>query len=475
MSDETGAAETSAGHARLERVDWLSFGVTTLLALSVYLFTLAPEVSLGWSGALDVGAAYAGISPPPGYPAWTLYSWLFVRLIPFSNIAWRVAVGSAVAAALAGGLVAVTVSRGAKLLFDGTPAFLRLKPDELRMLRGVCGYVAGSALCFSSGLWGVAVVADFSAFSVLLMALILYRLLRWIETRRTRFCYEAFLYCGLLLTNSQELLIALPGIACLILFADRKLGRDVSLIVLPLAAIATLANQFSVWPLFPKEEKVALTVGADGGWWMFIWDILPWDVNFPLLAVFTGAVVFGIVAAVKTRRVGSEWKSALGAATCLLLGLAFYFYLPIASATDPPINWAYPRTFEGFTHMIGRFQHERVDPTRSPKEFPQQLWLLLSNASRDFGWPYLVAAAMSFCFVRRLSSTGRKWLFGLLAVGICTGPLLVAMLNPAPDRQSFEMLGEYLFVFHIVIAVCAGLGLVLLGTLAGKQPARQLT
>src|SRR5258706_9169689 len=88
-----------------QRTDWLGFGITALVALMVYLATLAPDVTLENSGVLVTGAAHAGVPWPAGLPVWTIYSWLFVHLLPFSNLAWRVAVGSAVATSVACGLV----------------------------------------------------------------------------------------------------------------------------------------------------------------------------------------------------------------------------------------------------------------------------------------------------------------------------------------------------------------------------------
>src|SRR5262249_9408792 len=91
---------------------------------------------------ISTGAAYGGVVHPPGYPVWTIYSWLFVKLLPYSNIAWRVTVGSAVAAALASGLVALMVSRGGQLLLE-SPSCNAQGKDSCRV---VCGCVAGLAL-----------------------------------------------------------------------------------------------------------------------------------------------------------------------------------------------------------------------------------------------------------------------------------------------------------------------------------------
>ena len=46
------------------------------------------------------------------------------------------------------------------------------------------------------------------------------------------------------------------------------------------------------------------------------------------------------------------------------IGLAFYAYMPIVSdLRNPPMNWGYPRTWEGFKHAITRGQYEAIKPT----------------------------------------------------------------------------------------------------------------
>jgi tetratricopeptide (TPR) repeat protein len=46
-------------------------------------------------------------------------------------------------------------------------------------------------------------------------------------------------------------------------------------------------------------------------------------------------------------------------------GVAFYIYMPIVSdLRNPPMNWGYPRTWEGFKHAITRGQYEKIAPTK---------------------------------------------------------------------------------------------------------------
>src|SRR5260221_3014635 len=85
------------------KIDWVTFAITTLLVFIGYFLTLAPDLTLEDCGELAVGSFYAGVPHPPGYPVWTMYTWLFTQFLPISNIAYRVAISSAVAGALGRG------------------------------------------------------------------------------------------------------------------------------------------------------------------------------------------------------------------------------------------------------------------------------------------------------------------------------------------------------------------------------------
>ena len=82
------------------KFDWLALLITFVVLWGIYLFTLAPELTLEDSGELCTGSFYAGIPHPPGYPFWAIYSWLWTALLPIGNVAWRVEVGESFAAAM---------------------------------------------------------------------------------------------------------------------------------------------------------------------------------------------------------------------------------------------------------------------------------------------------------------------------------------------------------------------------------------
>src|SRR3989442_10302015 len=99
----------------LRRIDWLTFGITTLVVFIGYYLTLAPDLTLEDSGELAVGSFYAGVPHPPGYPGWTIFTYLFTVLVPYSNVAWRVALASAVLGGRGGGGVGAGGLRGGRV------------------------------------------------------------------------------------------------------------------------------------------------------------------------------------------------------------------------------------------------------------------------------------------------------------------------------------------------------------------------
>jgi hypothetical protein len=235
------------------------------------------------------------------------------------------------------------------------------------------------------------------------------------------------------------MIVTFPALAVAVMPGDKALGRDMGLFVLPLAAITTCFDGFGVWSVFPST--------------------LNWLVLVEFLVVF----LIGVILVATTRRVGTEWKATLVCGLCLLLGLAFYFYLPLASMTNPPVNWGHPRTVEGFVHLVTRGQWSRVQPTSDLVDYGKQLVILGEITGRQFGWLYLVFILPVLIFVRRINWHGRRWLVGLIAVYVCTGFVLLALLNPPPDRQAIELVESHFASSFVILAVFFGLSLIMLG------------
>jgi len=371
------------------RTDWLCFGITTLLVFIGYYLTLAPDLTLEDSGELAVGSYYAGVPHPPGYPVWTIYTWLFTVLVPVANIAWRVALSCAVAGALSCGLIGLMVSRGSSMILEGIPQLKSIDPKWENPICLVAGCVGGMLLGFNGFMWSQAVIVEVYTLSVLSLVGVLCCLMRWLYAPdQRRYLYWAFFLFGICFTNHQTLIVAAMGIQVLITMARPKLGRDLF-----------LGNSI--------VYLLALIAKANG-------KIPAFEGNATLLAIFNviglGSIItFGWLA-VRTRGVLTEWKPVLILGLLWLLGVSFYLYMPIASMTNPPLNWGYPRTVEGFRHALTRGQYERANPTniiKDPGRFVGQLYQLAIGAMEEFHPVYLLVALTPFLFYRFMQNRER--------------------------------------------------------------------
>src|SRR5437762_2551991 len=136
--------------ARLfRRTDWLTFLITFAVVMIGYYLTLAPEQTLEDSGELATGSFYAGVPHPPGYPVWTVYTWLWTVLLPIKNVAWRVALAEATGGALAAGLLGMLVSRGSSLLLEGIEELKQMTGRWENAICMVSGFVAGMLIGFN--------------------------------------------------------------------------------------------------------------------------------------------------------------------------------------------------------------------------------------------------------------------------------------------------------------------------------------
>ncbi len=224
------------------RIDWLTLIATTLLVFIGYYLTLAPELTLEDSGELATGSFYAGIPHPPGYPVWTIYTHIW-SLLPVGNVAWRVAMGEALAGALACGLLAFMVSRGSSMFME---SIIGLKDIDRRWESAICivsGFIAGTLLGFNGFMWSQSVIVEVYSFGVLSLMGTLCSLLRWVYApHQRRYLYLAFFIFGICFTNHQTLILATMGLEVAVIAVDQRIGRDLLMmnsIVFVLGYIAT--------------------------------------------------------------------------------------------------------------------------------------------------------------------------------------------------------------------------------------------
>ncbi len=191
---------------------------TAVVALAMYLRTLAPTVTGEDSGELIAAAYTMGIPHPTGYPLWCILGGFFINILPIDGIAWRVNFMSAFFSAAT---VAVTV-----LLI-------------VKLTRNRWAAVAGAlALAFSFEFWEQSVIAEVYSLNAFLTALCILIVVRWQETGRPRLLI-LFGFCfGLGLCNHNIILLAGPVFALYILAVGGLSGESIKTYFRALAAMA---------------------------------------------------------------------------------------------------------------------------------------------------------------------------------------------------------------------------------------------
>ncbi len=441
-SEKVRPAQTSVPPL-FRKIDWLTFAVIAASVFAGYCLTLAPDVTLEDSGELATGSFYAGVPHPPGYPLWTIITWLFTRLIPFGPVAHRVAIASAVAGALASGLLGLMVSRGGSMLIESVGAFLGIPRRIENAICVVAGFVAGLLLAFNGYMWSQSVIVEVYPLSVFSFMCVFCCLLRWMYAPSQRkYLYWAWFLFGVCFTNHQTLILAAMGLEVVVIVTQPKMGRDMLLVNSLLFGVGLTAILTGLLGTFAPSAMVTIIFCIVG------------------VSSIIGCVWLAIV----TRGIGSETLSVLIMFSLWLAGAAIFFYMPLTSMTNPPMNWGYARTVDGFIGVLTRGQYEKTNPTnffKDPARLLNQLRMYFEGATDEFNLINLLLALVPLVFWFRMQRRERSWLVGLAAIWLCMSFLLMILLNPNPDRASRDLIKVFFTASYTVIAIFAGYGITL--------------
>ena len=185
-----------------------------LISLLFYLKTLAPTVlyydptAFPDSVVLQIQAIVLGIPHTTGYPTWVMLTHLFTYL-PFGDPAYRTNLSSAVYAVAAVLLVYLLCVRLTR--------------------RAVPSCVAALLFGLSRDFWSQAVITEVYTLNALFVALVIFLLLLWRDTRDDRHLLLACFSMGLSLTNHLTSGLLLPAGALFVGLVERRKLRDLRL------------------------------------------------------------------------------------------------------------------------------------------------------------------------------------------------------------------------------------------------------
>jgi len=460
------------------RIDWLSFWTAFLVTLGVYVYTLAPTVTLEDSGELAVASDYLGVPHPPGYPIWTLLTWFFQWVFHFvtyygqPNPAWSVGLASAVTGALACGVLSLLLSRSASDMLRSmkkeTELLGQAAENRLCYVGGVSG---GLLFAFSSVLWSQSTIVEVYSLNALFAVLMIALIYRWMyRPGEDYILYITGFLFGLGLTNHQSLLFLGLGLAAAVWFRDRPMFRDC------LAAVSVIAAIYFFWQ--------AAKLGS----------IEPTP---EVLRQRNGQTLFGVVFLLVPlglflieRKLMTEWKRVFLLGFATVIGLSFYLYMPLSSEQNPPMNWGYPRTEQGFIHALTRGQYEKISPLtnlsdimKNPGRFIALLNAVLTkpidyiSVVSQFTWMLSVLALVPFAFLYRISRENRQWLWTTLISFVSMTVIFLVFQYPQLDVQTL-FIGRVQYIqAHAIFALWITYGLIFalvqLDAVAGGRKAVQ--
>jgi hypothetical protein len=160
-----------------------------------------------------------GVAHPPGYPLYTLLGKIFVLLVPFGNIAYRINVLSAVFGALTVAVIARAITR-----LDRPAGQARLDNKNSPVLR-----LVAFLLAFSYLQWYLSLVSEMytlnTLFAAVIFLIIILKLTGESQSsghRNDRFFYLVVFLLALGLGNRMDLVLFLPGFLYILWINTRK-------------------------------------------------------------------------------------------------------------------------------------------------------------------------------------------------------------------------------------------------------------
>ena len=328
------------------KLDWAAFWTATLLTFAVYFFTLGPSVGLEDSGELATAGAHLGVPHPPGYPFWTLCSWIFCKLFFWVTYmghptpAWAISCFSAVAGALAAGCTAMLICRSAHDFAGGDG-------EGCSGVLSFGGAVAGAlTFALSPVEWSQSTIVEIYSLNALFLMWVFLLSYRWMRKPSDKILFFTAFVFGLGLTNYQVLLFAIVPLAIIILMTNIALFRDVFIYLIPVALTYQVlqigqlvrADRFMQSDAINKHVALAATSTCPSTFFIILG-----------LVVLVGALVAAAV--LRERGDGARAKKAVlsfgggGAAVILLSAFVFTgknswtgIFAPVAPLIEP---WRY--------------------------------------------------------------------------------------------------------------------------------------
>ncbi len=450
------------------KLDWAAFWTATLLTFAVYFWTLGPSVGLEDSGELATAGAHLGVPHPPGYPFWTLCSWIFCKLFFWVTYmghptpAWAISCFSALAGALAAGCTAMLICRSSRDFIGGAESgaaatsrpsaedFGTLGAAELSSPLNAPGgplpmVGTSEVLAFAGGVggaltfalspveWSQSTIVEIYSLNALFLMWVFLLSYRWMRKPSDKILWITAFVFGLGLTNYQVLVFAIVPLALIILMTNIGLFRDVFTYLVPAALtyqvlqIGSLqqANAYMQSNVIAKHDAVTATAACPSNTLLILGLVL-------LVGGLVAAVVLKERGEAKRARDTALYAGGAGAALILLAATLFTGKAEWSGITAP------------------------VAPLIAPWRYAVIAALLAASAVAA------VLAALGSDDDRPVWKDPKSARYLALAAGLALAAVLFAVAVPEASLQGYRGAaypwGKSTFIFWLLIAVLFALG-----------------
>jgi len=251
-----------------KRIKIFCFAAVFVVLLSIYLYTIAPTVSL-WDCGEFIGCSHIlGVPHPPGTPFYVLLGRIFDILFPFKEVAKRVNFLSAVSAALAGAVLYLIILKVLSRFEENKGKKHLLGTHLIALFSSI-----GAGLCFS--VWDSSVEAEVYALSILILVLGLWLTLHWSEHRREKGDNNYLLLLAYLLFLSMGVhllpLLIVPGVLVFLILIDWKVLKDPRFIGIVL--VLTFIGFSAYFYLMIRAQANPYINEADPTTFSKLWDV----------------------------------------------------------------------------------------------------------------------------------------------------------------------------------------------------------
>ncbi len=327
---------------------WVSFAI----ALTVYLLTLEPTVSLWDCGEFIASSFKLQVGHPPGAPLFLILGRVFSLITSdLDQVAKMINSVSAFASAFTIMFLFWTISHLLKkmLLPSGEAPSL---PTMILILGG--SFVGAMAYTFSDTFWFSAVEGEVYATSSLFTAVVFWAILKWENVAdqpgSNRWLILIAYLIGLSIGVHLLNLLAIPAIVLVYYFKKYAVTRKGVLTALGISAVMLLIIMYGIipgiiWVGAQVEKFFTNSVGLHYNTGLVIY-----------VALLLGLLAFGIYRTQFVRK-SVLWNTVLVSTVVIVIGYSSYALIVIRSMAAPPMNENRPDNAFALLSYLNREQY----------------------------------------------------------------------------------------------------------------------